>query len=179
MLRWNLDPDHSAAVFEVRHMMVTWVTGRFSKISGTLSFDSQKVTESSVEVEIDAASISTGHDRRDKDLRSANYLDVERFPKITFRSTNVEAVALNHCKVHGDLFIHGVTRPATLDVRYAGPSYFQDDDRRYTTFGFRATTEVNRENFGMLTNLELENGGFMVGKHLFITIDTEADLIGE
>ncbi len=179
MSRWNLDPDHSAAVFEVRHMMVTWVTGRFSKISGTLSFDPLKPAESFVEVEIDAASITTGHDRRDEDLRSANYLDVVRFPKITFKSTGVEVVALGHCKVHGDLFIHGVTQPARLDVRYTGPSHFQDDDRRYTTFGFRATTDVNREDFGMLTNLELENGGFMVGKHLFLTIDTEADLIGE
>ncbi len=179
MAKWNLDPDHSSAVFEVRHMMVTWVTGRFNKLSGTLEFDPLNLAESSVEVEIDAASISTGHDRRDDDLRSANYLDVERFPKITFRSTRAEWAGFDHCKVHGELFIHGVTRPVTLDVRYAGPAHFQDDTRYYTTFGFRATAEVNREDFGMLTSLEIENGGFMVGKHVFITLNSEADLVGE
>jgi polyisoprenoid-binding protein YceI len=81
--------------------------------------------------------------------------------------------------VHGDLTIHGVTRQATLDARYAGPSGFRDDDRHYTTFGFRATAEVNREDFGILTNLEIDDGGFMVGKHLFITLNTEADLLDE
>ncbi len=178
MDRWNLDPDHSAAVFEVRHMMVTWVTGRFTGISGTLFFDPLHLAESSVEVEIDASTISTGHAARDEDLKSANYLDVEHFPKITFQSTSVEVAGLDHCKVHGDLSIHGVTLPSVLDVRYAGPAYFQDDDRRYKTFGFRATTEINREHFGLRKYLPIEEGGFMVGKHLFITIDTEADLIG-
>jgi len=179
MAKWNLDPEHTFAVFEVRHMMVTWVTGRFDKVSGALSFDPMNVGNSSVEVEIDAASISTGHERRDKDLRSANYLDVARFPKITFKSTGVECAGLDHCKVHGDLFIHGVTRRVTLDARYCGPAYFQDDDRRYTTYGFRATTEINREDFGLLTNMEIENGGFMVGKHFAITLSSEADLLDD
>jgi polyisoprenoid-binding protein YceI len=179
MKKWNLDPDHTAASFEVRHMMVTWVAGRFDKASGTLWFDPDDIGASSVEVEIDASSISTGIDRRDEDLRSERYLDVERYPKITFHSTGVECAGLDHCQVHGDLTIHGVTRPVLLDVRYAGPSYFQDDDRRYTTYGFRATTQINREDFGMQTNLEIENGGFMVGKHLLLTINSEADLIGD
>ncbi len=176
MAQWNLDPDHSFVLFEVRHMMVTWVTGRFDKIAGMLVFDPLNLEASSVEVEIDASSISTAHKQRDDDLRSANYLDVERFPKITFKSNGVESAGLDHCKVHGDLSIHGVTKPTTLDVRFAGPAYFQDDDRRYTTFGFRATTEVNREDFGMMKKMDIENGGFMVGKHFFLTIDVEADL---
>lgn len=179
MAKWNLDQDHTSATFEVRHMMVTWVAGRFDRISGTLIFDPDDVAAASVEVEIDASSISTGIDRRDADLRSDNYLDVERFPKITFRSTGVECVALNHCQMRGDLSIHGVTKEVLLDVRYCGPAYFQDDDRRYTTYGIRATTQINREDFGIMTNLEIENGGFMVGKHLFLTVNSEADLISE
>lgn len=179
MAKWNLDPEHTSATFEVRHMMVTWVAGRFDKIFGTLLFDPRDVGASSVEVEIDASSISTGIERRDADLRSDNYLAVEQFPKITFRSTGVQYAGLDHCQVCGDLSIHGVTKPTLLDVRFCGPAYFQDDDRRYTTYGFRATTQINREDFGIRTNLEIENGGFMVGKHLFLTINTEADLLSE
>ena len=179
MAKWNLDPNHSSAIFEVRHMMVTWITGRFNKLSGTLQFDPSHVAQSSVDVEIDASSICTGHDGRDEDLRSVNYLDVERFPKISFKSKRVEPAGLDHCKVQGDLFIHGVTRPVSLDVRYAGPSHYRGDARSLTTFGFRATTEINREDFGITTNNEIENGGFMVGKHLLITLTSEADLVDE
>ncbi len=177
MAKWNLDPVHSSAVFEVRHMMVSWVTGRFNKLSGTLLFDPADVAKSFVEVEIDAASIYTGQEARDNDLKSANYLDVARFPHITFRSTHVAVAGMDHCKVQGDLAIHGVTRPVMLDVRYAGPSQFQDDKELFTTFGFRAITDINREDFGMTTNLEIERGGFMVGKHLFLILNVEADLI--
>lgn len=176
MAKWRLDPEHTVAVFEVRHMMVTWVNGRFTRVSGTLRFDPTDAARSFVEVEIDAASLFTGVERRDNHLKSPDFLDVERFPAITFRSTGVEVAGLGHCKVHGALSIHGVTRPATLDVRYAGPSAFDDDDRRYTTYGFRATTEINREDFGMAWNMELERNGFMVGKHVGITLDAEADL---
>ena len=179
MAKFNLDPDHTAAEFTIRHMMVTWVSGHFSRVSGTLYFDPLKIAESSVEAEIDVASICTGVEKRDNDLRSPNYFDVAKYPKITFRSTRVESAGMDHCLVHGNLTIHGVMRPATLNVRYAGPSHFQDEDRTYTTFGFQATTSLNREDFGMLTNLELEHGGFMVGKHACLTLNVEADLVEE
>lgn len=179
MAKFVLDPDHTAAEFTVRHMMVTWVCGRFSKVSGRLYFDPLKIAESTVDAEIDVASISTGVEKRDNDLRSPNYFDVEKYPKITFKSTHVECTGLDHCLVHGDLTIHGVTQPVTLEVQWAGPSHFQDDDRMYTTFGFQATTRVNREDFGMLSNMELEHGGFMVGKHAYLMLNAEADLIEE
>ncbi len=172
-----LDPDHTAALFFVRHMMVTWVSGQFTKVSGTLIFDPLNVEGSSVEAEIDVASVYTGVARRDDDLRSPNYFDAEKYPNITFRSSRVEYAGLDHCLVHGDLTVHGVTRQVTLDVRFAGPSIFEDDDKTFTTFGFQATTRVNREDFGMTTNLELEHGGFMVGKHAYLTINAEADLV--
>jgi polyisoprenoid-binding protein YceI len=179
MAKFVLDPDHTAAEFTIRHMMVTWVSGHFSKVSGTLYFDPLKIAESSVEAEIEVASICTGVEKRDDDLRSPKYFDAEKYPKITFKSSRVEGAGLDHCLAHGDLTIHGVTRSATLDVRYAGPSHFQDDDRMYTTFGFQATTRVNREDFGMLSNMELEQGGFMVGKHAYLTLNAEADLVEE
>lgn len=179
MARWRLDPEHTAAVFEVRHMMVTWVNGRFTRVSGALSFEPTDVERSLVEVEIDAASLFTGVERRDNHLKSPDFLDVERFPKITFRSTGVEVAGLDLCKAHGELSVHGMTRPVTLDVRYAGPIAFDDEDRRYTTYGFRATTEINREDFGMVWNMDVENKGFMVGKHVRITLHAEADLVEE
>ena len=177
MAKFVLDPDHSSAEFTVRHMMVTWVSGHFSKVAGTLYFDPLKIAESSVEAEIDVASVWTGVEKRDKDLQSPNYFDVRKYPKITFKSTRVESAGLDHCLVHGDLTVHGVTRPVTLDVRFAGPSHYQDETGKYTTYGFRAKTRMNREDFGMLTNHELEHGGFMVGKHAYLTVDAEADLV--
>jgi polyisoprenoid-binding protein YceI len=179
MERWIIDPNHSSAVFEVRHMMVTWIIGRFNKVSGTLQFDPSQVAKSSVDAEIEASSICTGNDQRDDDLKSENYLDVKQFPKITFRSRLVEPAGLDHCKVEGDLFIHGVIRPVSLDVRYAGPSHYHYGPRYLTTFGFRASTEINREDYGITTNREIENGGLLVGKQLFIILTCEANLEGE
>ena len=179
MAKYVLDPDHTAAEFRVRHMMVTWVHGYFNKVKGTVEFDPHNIPGLSVEAEIDVAGINTGVENRDEDLRSSNYFDAEKFPVIAFRSTGVEEAGLDHCLVHGDLTVHGVTRPLTLDVKFAGPSHFRDDDRLYTTFGFRAEARINREDFGMVKNMELEDGGFMVGKHVYVTINCEADLVEE
>ncbi|OPY82025.1 MAG: hypothetical protein A4E65_00953 [Syntrophorhabdus sp. PtaU1.Bin153] len=179
MPRWKLDPDHTVAEFTVRHMMVTWVHGQFNRISGTLVFDPADTAASSVQVEIDTAGLYTGVERRDTHLRSPDFFDVEKYPRITFRSTHVAPAGLDHAKVTGNLTIRDVTRPVTLDVRWAGPSSFVDDNETFTTYGFRAKTEVNREDFGMMWNMEMENKGFMVGKHIFITLHSEADLISE
>jgi polyisoprenoid-binding protein YceI len=173
MARYVFDHDHTAASFAVRHMMVTWVHGHFSKVTGALDFDPQSVHALSVDVEIDTSSIYTGVAKRDADLMSPNYFDTEKHPKITFKSKSAECVALDRCLVHGDLTIHGITKPVTLDVAFAGPSRFQDEDKMYTTYGFQAKTRVNREDFGMKANLGIENGGFMVGKHAYLTINVE------
>ena len=179
MAKYVFDPDHTAASFTVRHMMVTWVHGHFSKVMGTLEFDPGNIPALSVETEIDVASIYTGVAKRDADLRSPNYFDAEKHPKITFKSTGAESVALDRCLVQGNLTLHGVARPVTMDVSFAGPSHFQDEDRMYTSYGFRAETRVNREDFGMTANMGIENGGFMVGKHAYLTINVEADLTEE
>ncbi|MGB8993650.1 MAG: YceI family protein [Desulfobaccales bacterium] len=179
MPKWVLDTDHSVAAFAVRHLMVTWVRGLFTKVTGTLSFDPSKVAAAAVEVEIAAGSLFTGVDKRDGHLKSADFLEVEKYPAITFTSTRVEPVGLDQARVHGDLTIRGVTQPVVLDVWWAGPAHFNDEGIIYTSLGFRAETVINREDFGMVWNTEMENGGFMVGRHLYIRLDSEADLADE
>jgi polyisoprenoid-binding protein YceI len=179
MARWRINTNHSSAEFAVRHMMVTWVRGLFTKVTGTLSFDPLTVAASSVEVEIEAKSLFTGVDKRDNHLKSADFLEVEKYPAITFKSTRVEPVALDHAWIHGDLTIRMVTQPLVLDARWSGPAHFNDEGTLYTSFGFRAETMINREDFGMVWNTEMEHGGVMVGKHVYIRLDVETDLAGE
>jgi polyisoprenoid-binding protein YceI len=181
MAKWNIDPDHAVGEFTIKHMMVTPVHGQFNKVSGAIIFDPADPASASVEVEIDAAGIYTGVDRRDNHLRSADFFNVEQFPKMNFKSTLIEVVGLNHCKVTGDLTVHGIIKSVMFDVTFAGPSRFFDDEenRMYTTFGFRATTCINREDFGLKWNLAIEDSGFMVGKHVDLVLNAEADLINE
>jgi len=179
MATWIINLNHSSAKFAVRHMMVSWVVGLFTKIRGTLNFDPGNVPGSGVAVEIEAASIYTGVEQRDQHLRSPDFLDAEKYPTITFQSTRVELAGLDHAWVHGDLTIRGVTQPVILDVRGAGPAHFDDDGKIFTSFGFRARTRINREDFGMLFNTEMEHGGFMVGKHVYLTLNAEVDLVPE
>jgi polyisoprenoid-binding protein YceI len=179
MAKWKIDPDHVSVRFSVRHMMVTIVHGLFTRAGGSIHFNPAEPAATTVEVEIDAASVYTGVDRRDNHLRSPDFFDVETFPTIYFKSTSVEVVALNLLKVTGDLTIRGITRSAVFDVTCLGPSRFIDDDRTYTTYGITASTSIRREDFGMIWNLDIEDGGFMVGKWADITFSAEADLEGE
>src|SRR4051794_25126654 len=117
---WQIDPNHSAAQFAVRHLGLSTVRGAFTKVSGAVNFDDKDVTKSSVEVSIDADSIDTRVANRDKDLRSERFFDVAKYPTITFKSKKVEQVSPGKLKVTGDLTIHGVTKEAVLDVE--GPS---------------------------------------------------------
>jgi polyisoprenoid-binding protein YceI len=179
MAKWTINANHSDAEFNVRHMMVSWVHGQFNKISGQLQFDPLNVAASAVEVAIDASAIYTGAEQRDNHLRSPDFLDVEKYPTITFKSTRVELAGLDQAWVYGYLTLHGVTRPVVLDVRWAGPAHFDDDGKIYTSFGFRAETKINREDFAMTWNTEMEHGGFMVGRHVYLTLNAEVDLAEE
>lgn len=176
MAKWIINLNHSSAEFAVRHMMVSWVVGLFHKITGTLDFDPDDVAHATVEVEIDAGSIYTGVEQRDNHLKSADFLEVEKYPTITFKSTRVEPAGLDQAWVHGDLSIRGVTLPVMLDVRWAGPAHFDDEGKIYTSFGFRAETRLNREDFGMVYNAEMEHGGVMVGRQVYLTLNAEVDL---
>ena len=183
MSKWTFEPGHTAAEFCVRHMMVTNVRGHFKDVHGTLEFASENPTDSSVEVTIDAGGIWTGEDARDDHLRSANFLDVENHPEITFKGNQVDQPGAHDYTFTGDLTIRGVTRQATLNVTYLGswetPWWEDDQDKGpRTRAGFVAKAVINRHDFGVSWNSTLEKGGIVVGDMVEITIDAEAILDG-
>jgi polyisoprenoid-binding protein YceI len=169
---WNIDPVHSVAEFKVKHMMITNVKGRFKDVKGTLAFDPADVTKSKITAEINAASIDTHDADRDTHLKSADFLDVEKFPTLTFTSTRITKAGAGELKVDGDLTIHGVTRPVVFEVE--GPSEPGKDPWGNTRIGWSATTKINRKDYGLTWNAALEAGGFLVGDQVTITLDVEA-----
>jgi polyisoprenoid-binding protein YceI len=168
-----MDPDHSVASFAIRHMMVALVRGQFNKLSGAIRLDPDDPASTSFEASIEVGSLLTGVKKRDQDLLGGNFFDAARFPLMTFRSTGAEPTGLNRLKVTGALTIRGVTRTVVLDAEFSGPvkSPFGE-----TTMGFAATATVNREDFGIAWNVEMEKGGAMVGRYVHIALDLEADL---
>lgn len=173
MARWVLNEAHTAAEFCVRHMMITYVRGHLKNIGGRLVFDADHPEGGSVEVSIDAASLWTGEPERDAHLRSEDFLDVANHPRIEFRSTRVAPAARNEYRVSGELTIRGITRPVTLDVRYLGQGRSPFDDTRA---GFTATTRLDRHDFGVSWNSDMQDGGVVVGDEVFVTLDVEAEL---
>ncbi len=162
---WNVDPNHTAAQFSVRHMGISTVRGAFTKVSGTAQYDPSNPSKTVVEATIDAASVDTRVSMRDNDLKSPNYFDVAKYPTITFKSKSVEAAGAGKLKLTGDLTIHGTTKEVVLDVD--GPSAPVTDPRGNTHVGASASTTVKRTDFGV--------GGTnpMVGDDITITIDVE------
>jgi polyisoprenoid-binding protein YceI len=181
LARWFFEPGHTAAEFCVRHMMVTYVRGHFKNVRGRLTFDPASPQHSSVEIEIDAGNLWTGEPDRDAHLRSADFLDVEHFHTITFRSREVNLLGAHDYSVLGDLNVRGVTRPCTLRVTYLGqwqtPWWEKGLDKGpKTRAGFKATTTIDRKDFGVGWNAPLERNGSVVGDLVEITIDAEAIL---
>ena len=162
---WQIDPNHSAAQFSVRHLGVSTVRGAFMKVSGSAKYDPNDASKDSVEVSIDASSVDTRVQMRDNDLRSPNFLDVQKYPTITFKSKETKAGGDGKLQVLGDLTIHGVTKEVTLDVD--GPSAPIKDPWGNQRIGASASTKINRKDFGV-------NGApGVVGDEISITIDTE------
>jgi len=157
---WQIDPNHSAAQFSVRHLGISTVRGAFTKVSGTVVYDPGNPSKASLQATIDAASLDTRVEARDKDVKSANYLDVE-----TFKSKKVEAAGAGKLRITGDLTIHGVTKEVVLDVE--GPSAAVKDPWGNQRMGASATTTVNRMDYGVA------GGKGMVGDDLSITLDIE------
>jgi polyisoprenoid-binding protein YceI len=158
--------------------MIANVRGMFNKVSGTIHFDRENPGRSSVEAVIDVASLTTGVKKRDNHILSDEMLDAGKYPTITFKSTRVQVDKGNRGKIIGDLTIHGVTRPVTVDAEFHGPvkSPFGGE----ITMGFIATTRVNREDFGVMWGSDpLEGGGLIAGKEVAITLDVEADMVQE
>jgi polyisoprenoid-binding protein YceI len=162
---WKIDPMHSAAQFAVRHLGISTVRGEFRKVSGSASYDPADASKTTLEATIDATSVDTRVDMRDNDLRSANFLDVQKYPTITFKSKRAESAGSGKLKITGELTIHGVTKEVVLDVD--GPTAVVKDPRGNYHMGASATTTVNRKDFGV------SGAPGMVGDDISITIDTE------
>jgi len=168
---WNIDTVHSGINFSVRHMVVSKVRGRFTKYSGTLAIDDADLTRSVVEATIDASSIDTGTAQRDTHLRSPDFLDVERFPEIRFRSTRIHKLADDRYHLIGDLTVRDVTREVSLDVEYGGQA---KDPWGNARIGFVAKASLDRKEFGLLWNQVLEAGGVLVGDRVDIELELQA-----
>ena len=169
---WNLDPAHSGINFSVRHMVFAKVRGRFGAFRGKVEeLDPADLTRSAVAVEIDAASIDTGVADRDNHLRSPDFLDVERFPKLRFKSTKVEKAGGNRYRILGELTIRDVTREVVLDAEYGGQGKDPWGNQRVA---FTATTVLDRGDFGLTWNQVLEAGGVLVGERIDIEIEVQA-----
>jgi polyisoprenoid-binding protein YceI len=169
---WRIDPMHTSVEFTVRHMMISNVKGQFQKTTGTIAVDGNDPASAKIDATIDASSIDTRVERRDADLKSPDFLDVAKYPTITFKSTKVEADGPGKWKVTGDLTLHGVTKPVVLDVESSGKPIH--DPMGNTRAGASATTKINRSDFGLTYNKVLESGGVMVGDEIAISIDVEA-----
>lgn len=171
---WELDPAHTTIEFAVKHMMFTTVRGRFTKFSGTLRVDESSPDFSGVDVDIEAASIDTGVADRDGHLRSADFLDVDNHPRITFRSTAVEGAhgkAGDHFRITGDLEIRGQVMPVTLEATFEGVG---KDPWGKQRSGFAARTEIDRREWGLKWNQALEAGGVLVANKVKIEIEAQA-----
>lgn len=171
-MAWTIDNSHSHVHFSVRHMMISKVRGSFEHFKGTVEFDPQQPAHSSVDVEIDVASLNTRDAARDTHLKSADFFDVETYPVITFKSKRVEATTDTEGRITGDLTIHGVTKEVVLNVEYSGQA---KSPWGTTNAGFSAQTKINRKDFGLGWNVALETGGVLVGDD--ITIDIELEII--
>lgn len=171
---WQIDPAHTSVEFAVKHMMFTTVRGRFKDVKGTIEADEENPGKSRVNVEIDAASLDTGVADRDTHLRSADFLDVQNHPMITFRSKRVEGAAKgegDRFRVTGDLTIRGKTMEVTLDCEFEGTG---KDPWGGTRAGARATARIDRREWGLKWNQALETGGVLVANEVKIEIEVQA-----
>ncbi len=167
---WDIDVGHSQVGFVVRHLVVAKVRGDFNEWSGTVVLDEKDITKSSVNVTIKAASVDSGSTARDKDLRSEMFLDVAKFPEITFKSTAVKVVAPNRFQVTGAFTMHGVTKTIILPVEYLGEA---KDPWGNTKAGYAAETVINRKDYGIVWNKSLDTGGTLLGEEVEIAINLE------
>jgi|SRR5580704_693671 polyisoprenoid-binding protein YceI len=168
---WKIDPVHSSAEFKVKHMMVSNIKGSIQGMTGDLTEHATDASLSSIDATLDASTVNTGLADRDAHLKAADFLDTEKYPKITFKSTKVEKKGSEEYAVTGNLTIHGVTKPVTLTVE--GPSAPQKDPYGNTRIGLSATTKINRRDYGLSYNGLLEAGGLVVGDEVHITLDVE------
>ncbi|HZS55069.1 MAG TPA: YceI family protein [Bryobacteraceae bacterium] len=169
--QWNIDPGHSSASFAVRHMMVSTVHGSFSGLKGTVDYDPSNVAASKVSLTIDATTVDTRNENRDKDLKSPNFFDISKYPSISFASKRIVPGSAGKFQLIGDMTMHGVTKEVTFDVE--GPAAPIKDARGNLHSGATATTRLNRKDFGLIWNKTLDGGGAMVGDDVDVTVEVE------
>jgi polyisoprenoid-binding protein YceI len=167
--QYKLDPAHSSAQFTVRHLMITNVHGRFNGVEGTVVYDPENPGDGTIEAVIPAATINTHEPDRDAHLRSADFLDVEKYPTINFKSKKVTPAGDGELTVVGDLTIHGVSKEVALHVE--GPTEEAKDPWGNIRIGASGTTKIKRSDFGLTWNAALETGGVVVGDDLKIGLD--------
>jgi polyisoprenoid-binding protein YceI len=167
---WNIDPAHSTAQFTVRHLAISNVTGNFTKVTGSVVLNEKDITQSQVSAGIDVSSVDTRVEARNKDLKSPNFFDVEKYPTIEFKSKRIVSGG-GKLQVIGDLTIHGTTREVTLDVD--GPTPELSDPWGNSRRGISATTTINRRDFNLTYNNLLKTGEAVVGDNVKIQIDAE------
>ncbi len=170
---WKFDPSHSEATFGIRHWFTT-VNGRFNTMNGTINFDDKDVTKSSVEANIETASIFTNNERRDNHLKSPDFFDAPTNPAITFKSSKVTKGTGNDFTIDGDLTMHGVTKKVTLAATYLGS---MDIGQGRIKAGWTAKTKVNRKDYNLTWNRTLDNGQVMLGDDVDIVLNIEADKV--
>lgn len=167
---WKIDPVHTSVEFSAKHLMITTVKGRIADIEGTIHGDEKDVQNSSVEVTLRPASLDTRTEQRDQHLRSADFLDVEKYPEIKFRSTRITGDKESF-ELTGDLTIRDVTKPITLDVEFEGK---MRDPWGGERVGFSAKGKLDRREWGLTYNQALETGGVVVGHDIRISLEVQA-----
>lgn len=173
---WQIDYAHSQIEATVRHMMISNVRGRFEKFTVNAQIDENHPERSKIEVVIDAASVNTKNEQRDGHLKSPDFLDVEKYPTLTFKSTRLTKSTDAAGKLYGDLTIKGITKPVVLDVEYAGQS---KSPWGTINAGFTAHGQVNRKDWDLNWNAALETGGVLVGDQVKLDIEVEFTRVPE
>ena len=166
---FKIDPAHSSAQFTIRHLMITNVRGSFSGVNGTVIFDSENPHDSSIDATIDATSLNTNDAARDAHVKNADFLDVEKYPAITFKSDKIEPEGHAEWSITGQLTIHGVTKETVLHVE--GPTDESKDPWGNLRVGAAATAKIKRSEFGLTWSAALETGGVMLGDDLKLEVD--------
>jgi polyisoprenoid-binding protein YceI len=168
---YKIDSQHSSAQFAVTHLMISKVRGEFHAVNGTVNIDESDITKSAVEVTIDASTVDTREPDRDKDLKSPHFLDVAKYPTMSFKSTKIEKGASGKLRITGDLAIHGVTKSVVLDVTEPNPPIKDPWGLQRTAIS--GTAKINRQDFGLNYSPTLDNGGLVVGNEIEIALDAE------
>jgi polyisoprenoid-binding protein YceI len=171
IVTWSIDPAHTKPSFSVRHMMISNVTGSFDKVTGNVRYDGKNLATANVEATIDASSIDTANAQRDSHLKSPDFLDITKYPTITFKSKTIIPIGEHQAKIIGDLTMHGVTKEIALDLKEITPEI--KDPRGKTRVGAMATAALNRKDFGISFNGTMDNGGALVGDEVYVTLEVE------